>query len=160
MRVALSNRIASALLASFVALLAAGCDSEPLAPSAVAGTYVLQSINGSPLPAAAGYQGPADEAIVVIADTLSLAADGTGSIVRVEETSAGESSRVRRESALHFETGDDGIAITFDCPSNALMLCVAGPHVAARLSSTGLSAVRLLESPREELAYSRVERLD
>ena len=164
MRIALSNRVTSVLLASATALLAAGCGSDPLAPSEVAGTYVLLSIDGNPLPADAGYSGPADEAIEVVADTLRLAADGTGSIVTIQETidypASGDTSRTRLESTLHFTTSESGIAITFDCPPNALMLCVAGPHMTARLSTTGLSATRLTGSQPRELAYAPVQRLD
>lgn len=164
MRIALSNRVTCVLLASATALLAAGCGSDPLAPSAVAGTYVLLSIDGNPLPADAGYSGPADEAIEVVADTLRLAADGSGSIVTVQETldypAAGDTSRARFESALHFTTSEGGIAITYDCPANALMLCIAGPHMTARLSAAGLSATRLTGSRPQELVYAPVQRLD
>ncbi|HEY9427598.1 MAG TPA: hypothetical protein VIR34_10630 [Gemmatimonadaceae bacterium] len=160
MRVASSNRAASVLVLSLVALLAMACSDEPLAPSAVAGTYVLLSIDGNPLPAPAGYQGPADGSITVIADTLRLAADGSGSLVRVEQTSPDEQSRYRTETALHYQTTEGGIAITFDCPPEALMLCIAGPHMAARLSSGGLDATRFLGTEHEELVYAPVQRLD
>jgi hypothetical protein len=75
MRGASSKRTATALVLSLAALLGVGCGDEPLAPSQVTGTYVLRSINGNALPAPAGYQGPADELVVVIADTIRLAAN-------------------------------------------------------------------------------------
>lgn len=160
MRVASSNRAASVFVLSLAVLLAVGCDSDPLAPSDVAGTYVLLSIGGNPLPAPAGYQGPADGPITVIADTLRLAADGSGSLVRVEETNPDEQSRYRLETALHYETTEGGIAITFDCPPEALMLCIAGPHMTARLGTSGLTATRLLGARQEALVYASVQRLD
>lgn len=164
MRVACSNRAASALVLSLAALLAMGCDSDPIAPSDVAGTYVLLSIDGDPLPADAGYSGPADEPVLVVADTLRLTADGRGSLVRVEEIihdpGSGEGSRTHSETTLHFATTEGGIAITFDCPPNALMLCIAGPHMTARLGATGLTATRLVGSQQEELVYASVQRLD
>ena len=161
MRIALSNRIAGALLVSMATLLASGCGAEPLAPSAVAGTYVLLSINGDPLPAPAGYQGPADGPVPVIADTLRLAADGSGGLVRVQHTYDHDPSWIDRlESTLHYETTEGGIAMTLDCSPNALMLCVAGPHMTARLSPSGLIVTRPIDGPQEELVYARVERLD
>jgi hypothetical protein len=160
MRVASSNRAASVFVLSLAVLLAVGCDSDPLAPSDVAGTYVLLSIGGNPLPAPAGYQGPADGPITVIADTLRLAADGSGSLVRVEETNPDEQSRYRLETVLHYETTEGGIAITFDCPPEALMLCIAGPHMTARLGTSGLTATRLLGAQQEALVYASVQRLD
>jgi hypothetical protein len=160
MRVASSKRAASVLVLSLAALLAIGCDSDPIAPSDVAGTYVLLSLNGEALPAPAGYQGPADELVIVTADTLRLAADGSGSVVRVEKPGSGDGAETRSETPLHYETTEGGIAITFDCPPEALMLCIAGPHITARLSSSGLDATRLLGAQREELVYAPVQRLD
>lgn len=164
MRIAPSNRAASVLVLSLAALLAVGCDSDPIAPFDVADTYVLLSIDGDALPAYAGYSGPADEAVLVVADTLRLAANGSGSLVRVEEIvhdpSSGDGSRTRYETELHYETTEGGIAITFDCPDNALMLCIAGPHMTARLGATGLTATRFVGSRDEELVYASVQRLD
>jgi hypothetical protein len=160
MRVASSDRAVSVLVLSLAALLTIGCDSDPVAPSEVAGTYVLLSIGGNPLPAHAGYQGPSDGSITVIADTLRLAADGSGSLVRVEQPSSDEQARYRLETNLHYVTTEGGVAITFDCPENALMLCVAGPHMTARFTSGGLSAIRLLGTVHEQLSYAPVQRLD
>lgn len=160
MRVASSKRAATVLVLSLAALLAVGCDSDPIAPSDVAGTYVLLSIDGDALPAPAGYQGPADESITVIADTLRLAANGSGSLVRVEEPSSDEQTRYRFETALHYQATEGGIAITFDCPGNALMVCIAGPHMTARLGATGLTATRLIAAQHEELVYASAQRLD
>ena len=142
---------------SLAALLGVGCGDEPLAPSQVTGTYVLRSINGNALPAPAGYQGPADELVVVIADTLRLAANRSGSLVRVEKAGSGAGTETRLETALSYETTEGGIAITFDCPSNALMLCIAGPHMTARLGASGLIAIRPLGARQEDLVYVRIE---
>ncbi len=160
MRVASPFRVATVFALSLAALLATACSDDLLAPSEVAGTYVLLSINGNALPAPAGYEGPADGSVIVIADTLRLAADGSGSLVRVEQPGPDPSSVVRHESPLHFETTEGGLAVTFDCPPDALMLCIAGPHLTARLGPSGLTAVRPLGSRQEDLVYSRVERLD
>jgi hypothetical protein len=161
MRLDPSNRATGVVLLSLVALLATACGSDPIAPSRVAGTYVLLSIDGNSLPANAGYQGPADGPVTVFADTLRLAADGTGSLVRVQQSFPEPSPRDRLESTLQFETTEDGLAITFDCPPNALMLCVGGPQMTARLAATGLTATRTFGSQnQEELVYSLVQRLD
>lgn len=164
MRVASSNRPVRTLVLALAAPLIVGCGDEPLAPSEVADTYVLLSINGDPLPAPAGYQGPADEGIIVIADTLRLAADGTGSLVRVLEMGFvqldSEGQRSRIETPLHFETTSGGVAITFDCPPNALAVCLAGPHLTARRTATGLVATQSMGSQPVELVYSSVQRLD
>lgn len=164
MRVASSNRVVRTLILALAAALVVGCGDEPLAPSQVAGTYVLLSIDGDPLPASAGYPGPADGPVTVIADTLRLAADGSGSLVRILEIGVTEpdedASPTRTESPLHFETTASGIAITFDCPPDALAICVAGPHLTARRTATGLVATQLLGSSSVELVYSSVQRLD
>lgn len=163
MRVASSKRAASVLVLSLAALLAVGCDSDPIAPSDVAGTYVLLSINGKPLPAPPDDRIWVDTRPEVVADTLRLAADGSGSSVRVQEMiePIGDDTTVFRvESPLHYRTTEGGIAITFDCPPNALMSCVAGPHITARLSATGLVATQNLGSESAELVYASVQRLD
>jgi hypothetical protein len=164
MRVAASNGRITTLVLSFAALLVMACSDSPLAPSAVAGTYVLLSIDGRALPTSSGSTGPADEPLEVVADTLRLNLDGTGSRVRVQRimsgASMGEWTPLRGESALHYATTGSGIAVTFDCPPNALMLCAAGPHMAARFSAPELIATPLSGEPRQELVYARVERLD
>lgn len=160
MRIVSLDRVARALVLSIATLLVAACGDEPLAPSEVAGTYVLLSINGDALPAAAGYQGPADGPVTVIADTLLLAADGSGSLVRVQQPYPDPGSVERLESTLHYRTSESGLAISFDCPPNALMSCVAGPHISARLGATGLIATRLLGGQQEEFVYAEVQRLD
>jgi hypothetical protein len=58
---------------------------------------------------------------------------------------------------LHYHTTEGGIAITFDCPATALMICVGGPHMTARLGATGLIATRLLGTRDEELVYAQVQ---
>ena len=164
MHFALSKRITGALLVPLAVLLALGCGDEPLAPTAVAGTYVLLSIDGDPLPASTAYGAPAGGSVEVIADTLSLAADGTGSIVTVKKVpdypGPGDTSEISILSELRYETSGGGIAITYYCPPNALMLCIAGPHLTARLTPSGLIATQLNDSPQAELVYARVERLE
>jgi len=162
MSAASSSRTIGTLLAAAVAFFAIGCGDDALAPFQVAGTYVLQSVNGVALPAPAGYPGPADGPITVIADTLRLTADGHGSIVRVEDYPAtdGTAERVVHENEFSFQTIGHILVITYDCPPNALALCVPGPHMTAEPSGSGLVVTRLLGEIRPRLVYAQVQSLD
>jgi hypothetical protein len=61
-----------------------------------------------------------------------------------------------RESEFYFTTTEHEIEITYDCPPNALMVCIAGPHLIARPSGSGLVVTNLLGQPPVQLVYSSV----
>ncbi len=157
-----SSRTTGTLLAAAVALFAIGCGDDPLAPSLVAGTYVLQSVNGVALPAPTAYPTPPGDQATVIADTLRLTADGRGTIVTVQDyvMGDGDPSRQVGRSEFSFTTTEDGIEITFDCPPDVLALCAPGPHMVARYGNGRLVATNPLADFEVELVYSEVQPLD
>ncbi len=162
MSAASSSRTAGILLAAAVALFASGCGDDPLAPSLVAGTYVLLSVNGVALPAPNAHPTPPGDRATVIADTMRLTADGHGSTVTVEDyiTADGDSSRRVGTSEFTFTTTREGIEITFDCPPDMLALCAPGPHMVARYGGDRLVATHPHAAFEAELVYSEVQRLD
>ena len=164
MRTPSSDRIIRSLVGSVAAALAMGC-GDSLSPAGVAGTYVLRTIDGDSLPTTPAISGPrTDYTIVVVADTLRLAPDGSGMLVTIEdivhEGSGGEVERVRVDAALHFSTSDGRIEITFVCPPNALMNCAPGPHMTARLASDGLSVSRPSGKVVNQLRYVNLDELE
>ena len=161
MRTPSSDGITGSLAVLAAAVLIMGC-SDPLRSAEVAGTYVLRTIDGDSLPATQGSSGPlTDYTIVVVADTLRLAPDGSGTLITIEdvvhEGSGGEVERVRLDATLHFSTTDDRVEITFLCPPNALMNCAPGPHMTARPASGGLSVTRPHGKSLDQLVYAHVE---
>ena len=126
----------AALLAGAVAL---GC-GDSLGPDDVAGRYALQAIAGEPLPAVS-FTG-ADVTVRVLAETLVLRADGTGTATvheEVEELSLppGTTRSDRRwERALRFRARDDRLEIEFICGPGEL--CVRPPHLIARRQGSAL----------------------
>ena len=126
--------------AALVVALLLGCDSTGPRPTG-GGLYVLQRVAGAPLPTVLQTTDQVD--IRVLSDTLLLRSDGTGVISGVREIvprepggpAEGPRSIV---TTFHSETGGGQIAITFDCPPNAL--CIQGPHMLARTADGGLTA--------------------
>ncbi len=113
------------------ALLAMGC-SDSNAPGLPGTVYVLQSIDGQPLPApyAENLQLP-DR---MFADTLVLRDDGTGeSRIVIEESLGGLKDHQVQQLTY---SGTTHIEITFICPPAAL--CIAGPHLAGDASAGGI----------------------
>ena len=120
--------------------LMAAC-SDPIGPSDVAGVYELELIDGEPLPAVLFSN---EYYIVrVLSDTITLRADGTGTISGVQEFESlqegveSEGPRAR-ETQIRFGVRNNRIDIEFLCPPNAL--CTQGPHIVAWKTSDGLSA--------------------
>jgi hypothetical protein len=117
--------------------LAAACD-EPLGPNDIVGTYVLQTVAGEALPAIVDSN--SYDFLRVVADTLRFTADGRGTraeVVESEPSNGGApTGPMRWEQSFRFSVAHGWIAITFDCPPNAL--CAAPPHVVARPTANGL----------------------
>lgn len=127
-----------------------------LAPRDLAGTYALQRVDNDPLPTVLFTTEYAR--VGVLADTVRLNADGTGTQVRVSESEPlvegiAPESPTRVEGALRFETVGSRIEVTFFCPPNAN--CAPPPHRVARAVSEGLRVV-VAAGQRVPLLYARV----
>lgn len=93
------------------------CD-DPLRPRDVAGTYVLRTVRGDPLPALLWEFGGAR--LRVLADTLVLNADGTGyEVSHTELTDQVRTTAGRSESLLRFEVRDGRLEGSYFCPPEA-----------------------------------------
>ena len=148
------RRSRAALLAI---VLLAGC-GEPLGPEDVAGTYVLRSIAGEPLPAVSLASG--DGTFRIVADTLRLRADGTGRRLTTAEIElavapAGEDGQevVRGERALRFRVVGARVEIEYVCGINEM--CVAPPHLSGR-RGRGELRIDYALGGRVPLVYARI----
>jgi hypothetical protein len=141
-----------------------GCaDSVSVAPQDFVGEYVLTRVAGEPLPTLIFST---DFSPTVVADTLRLRADGTGSRMRLVVLSPGTSrsprlgfgselatkatmdsgvdTTIRLTSVaatnLTFEVVGGLLAITYVCPINAD--CAPPPHAIGVRTSVGLTVTR------------------
>lgn len=159
------------------ALFAAGCESNPLKPEELAGEYVLQSVNGDPLPAATYADGTVS--FHVLADTLRLGADGAGSQVYVSRRDWADPAKPDdvsiTTSPLGYRLSGRRIAVTFSCPTlfdvgqrtraggpaRSLIggdsvlgtSCLPGPHLIGQLDGATL----VISDGRNEMRYRRLE---
>lgn len=137
-----------------IAVLAIGCgtptDAKPLA-----GTYVLRTIAGDPLPALAWQT--EYTAIHIVADTLLIRPRGRAEerrMVEVHSFVPHHSQKVhttRSELGIRFAPGR--LELTYVCPPNAN--CVAGPHLIGRLTDEGLT-IETASGMRVPLVYERI----
>jgi len=132
----------------------AACD-DPLRPRDVAGTYVLQLVRGQTLPAVLG-EGERWQRRV-LADTLRLNADGTGSETWILEYTgdyASESGRL--EVPFVFEINDGRLEGWYLCTAEAFCLPVVQPlRGGFRRGGARLDAALFGEAPLE---FVRVDR--
>jgi len=147
-------RLAAGCLAVLFAI-AIAC-GDPLAPQNIAGTYTLQRVDNDPLPTV--LLTTESVRVRVLADTLSLNADGSGIQISVWETEPlvegiAPENPVRIEAALRFETAGGRVEVTVLCPPNAN--CTPPPHLLARTASEGLR-VDFASGQRVPLRYARV----
>ena len=113
--------------------LLAGC-RESLAPLQ-GDIYVLESIAGDPLPAP--YAANQVSAHRILADTVALAANGTG--VRrttYDDDGVDGGSYLRSEEFTWVEAGGR-VSVTYRCPPNAG--CVPAPHLSGPRTNTALT---------------------
>ena len=138
-----------------VVLLAVGC-REPLVPASVAGAYVLREVANDALPT---LRYTTDYVRVqVLADTIRLRADGTGTLASLEVTeslvtAAAPPAPRLSHSEVFFRVNGHRIEITHYCPPNAN--CVAGPHLIAVPTDDGLTVEWVAGTGRVPLTYSR-----
>jgi hypothetical protein len=125
-------------LAASLMFAALACQ-DSLAPTDVAGTYVLQSVATEPLPAEI-YRNDY-VTIRVIADTLRLRPDGTGTMSGVQVAEPRQEGMAPATPAwwtgqLRFRIVEGDVEVTMICPPDAN--CVPGPHLTARRLDSGL----------------------
>ena len=130
-----------------------GCDSATFSRGEVAGTYVLASIGGDPLPVVA--EDDAFFRVTVLSGALELRPGDALSeeiVVRrvLNRTSSQPESEEEVVSPFGYELEGDRIAISYMCPPNAL--CTPGPHVRGRVTG---DEVRL-DGPGGPWVYSRL----
>ena len=133
-------------------LFATGCNATD--PRPIAATLVLETVSGEALPAVlrSGEFGTT----TLLADTLLLREDGTGTRIRrvhlvddiVEIPDPGPYRRYVNEFTYELVGGQ--FTLEFPCPG--LGLCVAPPHVSGALSGEVLTASEL-GAPGKELTY-------
>jgi hypothetical protein len=103
-----------------------------------AGLYVLRSVAGYPPPVVANEVAT----LVVIADTIRLGSDGTGSESGVEllvdNTLPEGGLKQGYEREFNYRRTGHRIEVEFPCPPNALMLCIAPPHYVGTFTAGGL----------------------
>ena len=129
----MSARLPILLIATLLGAVA--CRDRP-GPADFAGAYALDLVGESMLPAV--ILSSESATMRLIADTLRLRADGTGSTASVWEMENPPDAPVRSflSSPLRFVVIGDRAEIEFICPINAL--CAEPPHRIARFSGQGL----------------------
>ena len=125
-------------LALLIAIACFGC-SDPVEPADVADVYVLERVGSDPLPAV--YDSNAYVRVRVLADTLRLRADGTGTRTGLLEYEAlqngdGAPQAVPVAQDFAFEVVLGRVEIAFVCADWAS--CIAPPHYIARPQPSGL----------------------
>lgn len=119
-----------------LALPSLACESS-LSPDAVAGTYVLRSIEGDSLPAV--LYTTDQSRVWVLSDTLVFRADAQGtraSLLEIEPlNSEGPNEPSARAESFSFRIVGTWIEVNL-CPPDAN--CVAPPHLVLRWTDSGL----------------------
>ena len=139
--------------------LVSGCGSSSDPDPTANSTYVLTRVSGDALPTELASNEVGQTR--VYADTVRLAADGTGSSSGVTEfvplapaiPAVGPQGYSR---PLHYRVGTNRIEIDWDCPPNAN--CIAPPHLIATVHNGGLQVQWGPQMRgREPMEYVRVE---
>jgi hypothetical protein len=114
--------------------------------------YVLRSIAGVPLPAE--YAPNVEFKGRKLADTLFLNANGTGELHSTSEESLGGRVLLSDAPVTYQRQGND-LEVSYVCPPNALILCLAPPHLIGKVTASGILFVESRVS-RAPLVYERV----
>lgn len=140
-----------ALLASVCLPLAC---SDLFAPGQLAGTYVLQSVAGQPLPALL-YSNGIDAAGTVYADTLRLAPGGHATLTEVLTSIPGPSGFHTSVDTLTYTLTFDIVAlqIVFSCPPSAD--CAPPPRIVGHATPDGLE-IDTFDYQRVPQVFTRV----
>jgi hypothetical protein len=122
-------------------LLTAACGLASCGESTkpeVAEAYVLRSIAGDQLPAV--FSDGDFVTLRILADTLFLAADGTGYEARLSEMvdkANGSTNRFSSETNFDYLVANGRIEISYECAD--MGSCIAPPHLAGAVTITGLA---------------------
>lgn len=139
------RRVLAALAA--VLFTAGACDLS-LESGSLAGTYALASYGGDPLPAVA-FDDTERGRLELLADTLRLRGDGTGSRVTVSRwRPPGATATLpteRRESQLGYEVRGNRLEISFVCGPHEL--CAEGPHLTGRANGASIRLTVITTRP-------------
>ena len=155
MPIASSIRLAAGAVALLLGAAALGC-GDPLRPADVAGAYALVRVESEALPAVL-YSNEYVR-VRVLADTLRLNADGSGTRIGLRDVEplqqgVAPAGETRVEGEFRFWTANGRVEVDFICPPNAN--CVAPPHLVARPVPGGLR-VDFDLGARVPLFYARV----
>ena len=128
---------------------------QPLAPSALAGSYVLESVAIEPIPTV--LFSSSDVTIRVLADTLRFHGTGTGTQTGLQvvqsQSSPSLTDTVAVNNQFAFQVVDSRFEITYACPITAN--CVPGPHLVGQPLADGLRVDHAL-GDRVPLIYGRL----
>lgn len=123
----LSCRLASLVLAATTI----AC-SEPLTPSTVSGFYLLESVNGQPVPVVIGPI--PEETITVLDGSVTLTSDANAYIYeRRREVRQNVPSERTYSSRLRFVLDGTRMGFPIDCPPNANCMLLEGIIFGERL---------------------------
>lgn len=113
-------------LALVAAVVAGGCnDSDAVSPATLAGTYVLERINGDVLPAVLYDDGTLR--VVVLADTIRLGENDRGvQVVDATLVFPDLEQTLRWETAFSYGVAGGQVAFSYDCPPGSE--CAPPPH--------------------------------
>lgn len=122
--------------------LLVGCEEPEPAARAVA-IYALEVAGGQPLPAPwwPGLQ------MEIVADTLYLreAGEGVQATIRRSTIASGEVERSR--TPFTWTVAGDRLRLAYDCPDNALVSCIAPPHLTATMEGPALEVDTAISLP-------------
>ena len=131
------HHFASASVAALLFLTSLSACDDPLGPYDIAGTYVLRSVRGDPVPAI--FWASEQSQLHVLADTLRLHLNGTGSEAwLLESTGLNASGPERQERSLTFRIQDNRIEAIYPCGPTEL--CVGVITLRGQLTGSELRA--------------------
>jgi hypothetical protein len=117
-------RLSCRLAFLFFAAITIAC-SEPLTPASVSGFYVLESVNGQPLPVVIGPI--PEETITVLEGSVTLTSDANAyTFERRREVRQNVLSEHTYSSRIGFVLDGNRIGFRLECPPNANCILVEG----------------------------------
>lgn len=144
------------LSCALLAWVAGGCEGSPLSPTEVAGTYVLERVGDSPLPAVTVNTDYAT--FTVLADTLRLLPDRTGfetQVLRVELHGAATPPATEpSRQPLGYRLRGNRIVLSYGCaPSEVCQLANTVGGATGYFTSDGL----VMEMGPAPFIFRRIE---
>lgn len=143
------------LIAGVLLLLSLGCSGALTGP-APEGRFVLQSIDGDPVPAV--WVAHAAGVTEILADTLWLdtASRGSRSVIYRSTEAGGTPNTYRAEESFTHTRVDGRIEISIDCRDVIVRTasCVAPPHMVGRIDEADALVVEAFNGRR--MRYRRI----